>query len=327
VSAGVSARRVETSGECPLGVTIYESFARSPGPTVLVLGGVHGDEVGGVFAAGIIASAGWELLRGRLAVVPIAHEVAFNSNSRTSPLDGGNLAREFPGTNVGSPTQRLANLLLEKCIRDADVLVDLHTSNVGTDMPMFVGCLDDGTPHAARAVEFAAGFGMEIVWTHPAIAPGRTLSSAAALGIPALYVESPDGGVIHDAVTEAYTDGVKSILEALEMLPPGRTRTAPAHWLHGNGDVDSFAAARVSGLFTRSTRLMERVARGQIVGRTFDVLGNVNEEVTAPADGYITTLRRASVITIGEPLVGVAPERPMSLNLVSDAVHERFGKQ
>ncbi|MBP8974933.1 MAG: hypothetical protein KBH93_13785, partial [Anaerolineae bacterium] len=69
----------------------------------------------------------------------------------------------------------------------SDVLIDLHTSSPGTDMPLFVGCLDDGSPASSRAVELALATAMPVLWTHPDLGPGRTLTTARDLDIPALY--------------------------------------------------------------------------------------------------------------------------------------------
>src|SRR5436190_23939350 len=68
-----------------------------PGLRVVVFGGTHGDEIEGILAANRLANADLKLLAGILEVVPIVHEAAFYNDSRMSPLDGGNLARVFPG--------------------------------------------------------------------------------------------------------------------------------------------------------------------------------------------------------------------------------------
>ena len=101
--------------------------ATVPGPRVVVLGGVHGDETEGVLAASRLTREVDALARGILDVVPVCHEVAFAADSRTSPLDGGNLARVFPGDAAGSPTERLAHHLTRDVLQGADLLVDLHT--------------------------------------------------------------------------------------------------------------------------------------------------------------------------------------------------------
>lgn len=310
--------RVTVAPESTVGLDVFELDSGVAGPTLLVLGGVHGDEVGGIVAAGRIASTSWPLVSGRLVVVPVAHEAATAADSRVSPIDGGNLARSFPGALGSTATDEVAWLITHRLIARADVLIDLHTSNSRADMPLFVGCVDDGSSHATRSVELAHGFGMEMLWTHPAVGPGRTLTVALERGVPALYVESPVGGVLDDSYVHAYVDGVVSVMEKLGMLAPEAPRPGPSLWLHGNGDVDTFSAAAVSGLFDRSVSLMDRVRRGQLVGRIVDTLGRVQREVLAPTDGYVTTLQRSAVVERGQPMVGITKPRPPTLGLPSD---------
>lgn len=110
------------------GFDVHTLDAGKPGPRIVVLGGVHGDEVESVVAAQRIATSSLALRAGRLDLVPICHEAAFAADSRTSPLDGGDLARSFPGAAAGSPTERLAHHLVREVLDGADLVIDVHTS-------------------------------------------------------------------------------------------------------------------------------------------------------------------------------------------------------
>jgi hypothetical protein len=93
------------------------------GPTGVVLGGVHGNEVSGYRAANAIVD--WDVTQGTLIVVPEANAVAVGSGTRYSP--SGDLNRQFP---TGSePTTPLAREIWELITgADANVVIDLHTS-------------------------------------------------------------------------------------------------------------------------------------------------------------------------------------------------------
>lgn len=312
-------RRLTVSHGSTIGVTVRELDSGVPGPRLLVLGGVHGDEVGGIVAAGRASVTDWPLTSGVLTIVPIAHEAARGADTRESPIDGGNLARSFPGSLGAGATQELAWIITNRLISRSDVLIDLHTSSPGTDMPLFVGCLDDGSPASSRAVELALATAMPVLWTHPDLGPGRTLTTARDLDIPALYVESPAGGVLDESHLAAYADVVRSVMESLGMLEGASRRTDPPVWLHGNGDVDTFTATTTPGLFIRESSLMSLVRRGDRVGAVIDEFGRELETILAPKSGYITTLRRSAVVEPGLPVVGVTGLRPPSLGVPSDA--------
>lgn len=310
------------------GVTVCQLDSGVPGPTVVVLGGVHGNEVGGILAAGLLTSEPVALTSGRLCVVPVVHEAAYAADSRLGPADGLNLARVFPGRPDGAPTERLAHLITEELMRGADVLIDLHTSSPETDMPLFAGCLDDGSVAGNRAVELALAFGAPMVWTHSRLGPGRTLTVAGEFGIPALYVESPVGGVLDPNHLHSYVGGVRRVLAELGMVDrvghaaPSLPRSGPPSfplWVHGDGDVDGFSQATVDGLFQAEAVLLDRVKPGQLLGTVVDPRARLLEEIRAHDAGYIVTLRRMAHVSPGVPVAGIAPERPVMLDLPSDA--------
>lgn len=310
MTASWSTRRLGgAAGSDAPGLTVHELESGAPGPVVLVLGGVHGNEIGGILAAGRLVGADLGLRTGRLLVAPVAHEAAHDADARESPVDGLNLARVFPGSRSGSATEVVAALIAEELIAVADVLLDLHTSSPETDMPLFCGCLDDGSAASARAVELALAFGAPVVWTHGALGPGRTLGVARDRGIPALYAESPRGGVLDEAYLDAYDRGVRGVLAALGMTDAAVPAAPPPLRLHGDGDVDAFAHAAHDGLFRAEVGLLDRVERGTTVGVVTDRLGRVLERVVAADSGYVATLRRHARVTAGTPLVGIVPER------------------
>lgn len=96
------------------------------GPTVVVIGGTHGDETAGWRAAE-------QLLRGtmdcgKLVVIPWANLHAVQKNVRAVPTEG-NLNRAYPGKKDGNHTEKLADGIMEliRVARPVAVL-DLHES-------------------------------------------------------------------------------------------------------------------------------------------------------------------------------------------------------
>lgn len=300
-----------------IGVTVHRLVAPAPGPRLLVLGGVHGNEIGGIVGAGVVTQQPLVLSRGALDVVPITHEVANAEFVRCGPADGLDLARTFPGDRHGSPTQRLAALLLAELITPANAIIDLHTSSPDADLPFFAGSLDDGTPTATRGIEMASAFGTGTVWSHPTLGPGRTLTMAAELGIPAMYVESPTGGVLDPQLLSAYADGVVRVCGLLGMLPATAVPDAPATrlWLHGSGDTDGFSPAPCAGYFLAEVLMLQQVSEGERLGQLLDAYGHQLREIRALNSGVVTYLRRQAKVTEGTPLASVnhhshsAPDR------------------
>ena len=97
------------------------------GPTVLLTGGVHGDEYEGPIAlARLIRELDLSKLTGRLIVVPAVNYPAFVAGTRTSPIDDINLNRTFPGKRNGTATEMIAHYVTTELLPRSDYLFDFH---------------------------------------------------------------------------------------------------------------------------------------------------------------------------------------------------------
>ncbi|WP_166350636.1 succinylglutamate desuccinylase/aspartoacylase family protein [Phytoactinopolyspora limicola] len=302
-----TSHRLVAPRDAGLGVTRHRLDSGRPGPRLIVLGGVHGNEIGGIVGAGRLTLQPWPLQAGLVDVISIVHEAAYAAFSRTGPADGLDLARTFPGDPAGTPTERLAALLTDEVIADADGLIDLHTSSQDADLPLFAGALGDGSAVGHASTAMATAFGFDVVWTHPTLGAGRTLTIAAERGIPAMYVESPVGGVLSEKVVSSYTTGVLRVAESWGMLPHGCAQPGPPIRLrlHGPGDTDSFVAADRDGHFVADVELLASVRTGDRLGRVLDFMGRTISEITAARDGHVVFIRRLAPVTTGTPLVAV----------------------
>lgn len=94
-----------------------------PGPTVMIVGGVHGNEEAGYTAAGKVRD--YSINSGTLVVVPQANKVAIDANRRTTA--DGDLNRQFPQSKGDSADTVLAREIL-KLVGNygVDYLMDLH---------------------------------------------------------------------------------------------------------------------------------------------------------------------------------------------------------
>ena len=114
----------------PWETPVYINRSGEPGPSVMVLGGVHGNEPGGWGATDEIAS--WMPDRGILTVIPRANVLAIEAGERTS-AELGDLNRFYPGVPLEStnafPMQWMAYRIVELAREfEVDLLLDLHES-------------------------------------------------------------------------------------------------------------------------------------------------------------------------------------------------------
>jgi hypothetical protein len=126
-AAGVRAEQVETltiMAGTPHQTSCFVKRGDTPGPTVFIIGGMHGDETAGYLAARKLKD--WTITTGTLVLIPDSHITAIKANQRDYPA---NMNKQFPGNPRGTMMQRAAWEIwsLIKQHRPA-LLVTLHES-------------------------------------------------------------------------------------------------------------------------------------------------------------------------------------------------------
>jgi len=101
-------------------LNIYRIYGDEPGKTLLIIGGIQGNEPGGYLAADLYVEA--SLKRGNLIVVPRANFVSIVRNVRGV---NGDMNRKFAGLGRGD-RDRLVIEKLKELIQESDFLLNLH---------------------------------------------------------------------------------------------------------------------------------------------------------------------------------------------------------
>ncbi|MDR2075452.1 MAG: hypothetical protein LBP61_00735 [Desulfovibrio sp.] len=104
----------------PQELDVYKIRGRAPGPTVMIIGGIQGDEPGGFLSADLYADLA--LKRGNLIVVPRAN---FRSVIQFQRAPAGDMNRKFAEQRAGDPENAVVNILKE-LMAESDVLLNLH---------------------------------------------------------------------------------------------------------------------------------------------------------------------------------------------------------
>ncbi|MCX6623898.1 MAG: succinylglutamate desuccinylase/aspartoacylase family protein [Acidobacteria bacterium] len=269
------------------------------GRTLVATAGVHGDEFEGVRT---ILELSRELdpagMKGDAILAPVVNPPAFWNGTRTSPMDGMNLARTFPGRPDGTASEAIAYWLDQAVFVHSDLYVDLHSAGVQLMMPTLAGYYM--ADEASREAAFA--FGARVVWAHPDMPPGRTLSSIHGRGKAGIYVEARGAGRVHPDDLKVYKRGMYNLLRLVGILPGEPEAAAPEFHLFGGGDLDQSLVARQAGFLIPSVSVLDRVEAGAELGRVVDLHGECIQRVTAPGWGIVVLTHEYPVVKAGEPL-------------------------
>lgn len=158
-------------------------LAHGEGPTLVLTAGVHGDEYEGQIALAELArDLDIRNLRGRVIVLPRVNAPACDAGLRSTPLDGLNLNRAFPGRADGSFTSRLAHFIETELYERADYAADFHCGGAILHfLPATLFVVTGDAEDDRRRLDLARGFGARHCMLFGAKTMGVEVSIDAAM--------------------------------------------------------------------------------------------------------------------------------------------------
>ncbi len=302
----------------PLGyhpVPVISIKGRS-GPTVLVIGGTHGDEFEGPAAIMRLAhNLPPDKLSGQLILMPALNAPAVAASWRVSPLDGANLNRAFPGDPDGGPTAMLADFIETVVMPRCDAVIDLHSGGKASFFqPCALATRTADVDLYKRNLELAGAFGLSLIWVLGANNDNRSLNAAAArCGVAMIAAELGGGGGVAPHITVLAERGLVQCLGHLGLI--ART-SAPRHpVLLRRVEIASplhSVYATGEGLFDRAASAGQHVKAGEVAG-WFHYLGEPSrpsQPMIFPVDGFVLAHTCRGMVRRGEMLALVAQNVP-----------------
>ncbi len=241
---------------------------RGNGPTALLTGGNHGDEYEGPIALFDLARRlTAEQVSGRVIIVPAMNYPAFQSGTRTSPIDRGNLNRSFPGRPDGGVTERIADYFARVLLPLADLVLDFHSG--GRTLEFLPYAAAHALPDAAQeqacfaaVAAFGAPYSMRMREIDPV---GMYDTAAEVMGKVFVTTELYGGGTATARSVGIARRGVANVLRHVGIIA-GAVEPAPTRWLDMPA-ADCFGFAEQAGLVEPCADLGEMVRDGELLAR------------------------------------------------------------
>lgn len=292
-------------------------IARGQGPTVLVLGGNHGDEYQGQIAAMKLArELQPEQVSGRIILIPSLNLPAARAATRLSPLDGMNMNRAFPGQPDGAVTSQIAHYLTSVLFPLSDVVIDIHSG--GRSME-FIPCshMHLVADRAQRARMFAAmlAWNSDFAFLYADIA-GTGLLPVEAENQGKLVVTTEMGGseAIPARVHRITQSGLRNVLIHVGALK-GREQTRaslglPPVILTQALRREDYLLAPESGIFEIALDLGTKVKPGATVGyiHHLERPDRAPELVVAQTAGHLVCMRAPCLTQQGDCVAVIAKQ-------------------
>ncbi len=244
------------------------------GPTVLFTGGNHGDEYEGPIA---IMKLARELnpgdVQGRVILVPALNFPAVCSGKRTSPIDGGNMNRSFPGSRRGGVTNMIAHYVHSELLPLCDVVADLHSGGKTLNfVPSAIIHKLEDDKRMEKTISALLAFGAPISLVLKELdAEGMLDTAVEDMGKIFISTELGGGGGVTAETVRVAELGLRNLLRHFGLLDePVVTREElglEATRLMHTPESDCFVIAEDEGIYEVVAELGSEVEAGAVIGR------------------------------------------------------------
>lgn len=295
------------NGSGPLGST----------PGVVAFGGVHGNEYEGQVAVKRLAvELDPATMSGRVILIPQLSESACAAGQRSSPYDGVNMNRAFPGQRQGTLSYRIADFVKRYVFPQVRIVLDLHAGGREAVFPLCTSfhVLENA---AQRNETYAAAklFDTPFIYIYTRqMASGLLTDEAEDDGKIAVGGEFGSGESLSIEGTRHAYEGVRNVLKHYGLLngepmkidlaraAPPRLVTAPT--------LEDYVPAPRDGVWEPMVKTGQEVRAGEPIGRIHDFSDHSSAALVVEAHraGIVIALYLAAVVPRGATLYVIAEE-------------------
>jgi uncharacterized protein len=286
-------------------VSVTVAKGANPGKRVILVSGVHGDEMSSVHTVQTVMNQlDPQVMSGTVMAVTDISSPALEGMQRRWPNQGRgidliDMNREWPGNENGATApSRHAGLLFNRLLRpNADFAIDFHTGTTGFDVTAFnIAGMD--VPEVKAMVELYPV--SQIFDNH--VYPGVLHNAFMDVGIPSFTPEIGAARVLNLEMISPFVEGTMNVLKHHGILagPMGRTGKDVDVFI-GNSALPILAAQ--GGLVEHLVKLNDKVETGQKLAIQRNSFGEVVAEYTSSVAGEVTGQRSDAMSEPGNPLV------------------------
>ena len=287
-------------------------ISNGKGPTVIIEGGNHGDEYEGPIVIGeLTREIDPTEIQGRLVMMPSVNIHAATAGQRTSPVDGLNLNRTFPGDPWGTITEQISAYVTDHIFPLGNAFLDLHSGGSSLDfLPAAIIEPTNNEDLARKNTAAARAFDAPCTVVVANLGDPRTATaSACRAGLVTVGTELGGGGRVSVEALVVCRRGVRNVLAHLDIFdePPPAAGYAEKPFYELKG-TSAYVYATSDGVFEPFHNLGSQVREGQAAGRIHKVWEPALQPdmVNYSCDGILFARRQPSRVKPGNCCLVVA---------------------
>ncbi len=284
-------------------VPVIVQRGKMDGPSILITGGIHGNEINGVEIVRQLVSNKYNIPeKGTIICIPVVNVFGFLNQKRQFP-DGRDLNRVFPGSPRGSLASRFAYTIVQEIAPLVDYCIDYHTGGDSRFNAPQVRITNNDSEGLELAKVFGAPFIIKSV--HRDKSFRETMHK---LHKKVLLYEGGKSLHIDDEITQIGLQGALRVLQHLgmrdftnELEESSQKKKEPvvvnsSKWLR----------AKYSGMFHPKIGLGEFVKKGDFLGSISDPFGYFERRIKAHFPGYIICINQSPIVNQGDAIFHIS---------------------
>ncbi|TYP99782.1 hypothetical protein C7447_101387 [Tenacibaculum adriaticum] len=275
-------------------IPVYVFNGKDAGPTILLQGGLHGDEVNSIeLVRRMLIDKTYKIHCGCVIVVPLLNVFGFLNLARD--MHGKDVNRSFPGSKRGSLASRMAYYLMKELTDNVDFAIDYHTGGEQRNNYPQIRY----TPQDEIASKLAEIFNAPFKFGSKLIAKSFR-NECFKHNIPVIVYEAGESLRLEENAIQEGIYGTLRILRHFNMISktveipeaPESIKIIKRGWIR----------ARVAGIFNSGVDNGAQIKKGDVLGHIMDTYGETSFAIKAPRDGYIIAKNNFPIVNMGDPL-------------------------
>lgn len=285
----------------PVQVPVIVQRAEKDGPVLLLMAGMHGDEINGMEIIRRVIRKGWNKpSAGTIICIPVFNVFGYLNVKRELP-DGRDLNRSFPGTKNGSLASQFAYQFMKEIAPNIDMVIDFHTGAAQRSNIAQIRCLKTDDVSMELANVFSPPF---IV--HSAYISKSIREALNKRGKKILLFEGGKANSIDEKIVEEGLAGIQRVLLHLGMRS---FKTVESHEREPILITSSkWLRAPNSGVFQAIVKNGDEVGVGTVLGIVCDPYGEIERKIKSTMKGFIICVNESPLVNKGDAVfhIGVA---------------------
>jgi predicted deacylase len=284
-------------------VPIIVERGQKDGPTLLITGGIHGNEINGIEIVRQLISKKYNLPdRGMVICIPVVNVFGFLNQERQFP-DGRDLNRVFPGSARGSLASRFAFHIIKEVAPMVDYCIDYHTGGDSRFNVPHVRINKDDPDSLVLAKEFGAPFIIQSARRDKSFR-----ETMHKLNKKVLLFEGGKSLHIDTHVTQAGLSGALRVMHHLGIRNFEKELDQFEDNLHQSVLINNskWVRAKYSGMFHTTTKLGSKVKKGEVLGSISDPFGYFERNIKASHSGYVICINEAPIVNQGDAIFHIS---------------------